>query len=68
MTAFAGSAAAHTCHADGCEVHVSPARLMCPMHWRMVTKSLRGQVWAAYAPGQEHGPGPGAPRRSSAGG
>jgi hypothetical protein len=45
--------AAHTCHAEACEVHVPPKMLMCKTHWRMVPYGLRAAVWAAYQPGQE---------------
>lgn len=44
---------AHTCHAEGCVVHVPPRLLMCARHWRMVPKRLRDALWAVYVPGQE---------------
>ena len=43
----------HTCHADGCEVHVPPKLFMCKRHWYMVPYGLRCAVWATYQPGQE---------------
>jgi hypothetical protein len=44
--------AAHTCHAKGCKVEVSPELLMCLKHWRMVPRELQRQVWLHYRPGQ----------------
>jgi hypothetical protein len=43
----------HTCHARGCNVPVPPRLLMCRVHWRMVPKPLRDEVWMTYRPGQE---------------
>ena len=50
---FAERAAAHTCHADGCDSHVPPKMFMCRRHWFMVPRDLRDLVWATYRPGQE---------------
>ena len=44
---------AHTCHARDCNVHVSPAVLMCRAHWHMVPRALQRAVYATYRPGQE---------------
>ena len=46
-------AAAHHCHADGCDVAVPPKLLMCGRHWRLVPARLKARVWATYVPGQE---------------
>ena len=43
----------HTCHAEGCEVHVPPRIFMCRTHWFQVPMYLRGRLLAAYQPGQE---------------
>ena len=43
----------HVCHAEGCDILVSPKMLMCRKHWRMVPKALQARVWATYRPGQE---------------
>jgi len=43
----------HLCHAEACTAVVSPKRLMCPRHWRMVPRHLQSAVWANYRPGQE---------------
>jgi hypothetical protein len=47
-------AARHTCHADGCDLHVPPAMFMCRRHWFMLPKAMRDAVWAEYVPGQEN--------------
>lgn len=44
---------AHTCHAEGCTVPVSPTMLMCGKHWFQVPKNLQREVWRHYRPGQE---------------
>jgi hypothetical protein len=38
----------HTCHAEGCEVHVPPRIFMCRSHWVMVPMELRGRLLAEY--------------------
>jgi len=43
----------HTCHAEGCDVHVPPRLLMCAKHWRVVPYGLKVAVLAHYQPGQE---------------
>lgn len=43
----------HTCHAQGCDVSVPPALLMCGRHWRLVPAELQAAVWRAYRRGQE---------------
>ena len=43
----------HICHALRCSIPVPPKMLMCKMHWWMVPKLLRDEVWATYRPGQE---------------
>lgn len=48
-----GRSDAHTCHAEGCDVHVPPRMLMCRKHWRMVPYGIQVAVWAEYQPGQE---------------
>lgn len=53
----------HTCHADNCEVHCPPSKLMCPAHWRMVDPPLQRAVWVTYRSGQERLE-PGGPRPS----
>lgn len=55
----------HTCHAEGCPLHVPPAMLMCRRHWSMVPRPLQRQVWATYQDGQE-ALAEGGPRPSSA--
>lgn len=46
-------AEAHTCHWNGCQVHVPPKLFMCKSHWFKLPKALRDRVWDAYVPGQE---------------
>jgi hypothetical protein len=36
----------HHCHANDCPVATSPKLLMCARHWRLVPKTMQGQVWA----------------------
>lgn len=48
----------HVCHADGCEVEIAPAFLMCSKHWRMVPKPLQAAVWRYFRPGQEQAKDP----------
>ena len=43
----------HHCHAEGCEVSVSPNMHMCLAHWQMVPKLLQGLIWKHYRSGQE---------------
>lgn len=43
----------HHCHAFGCKNTVSPKKLMCLKHWRMVPAAIQKAVWATYVPGQE---------------
>ena len=43
----------HHCHAENCTTPVPPKMFMCRLHWFMVPKDLRAQVWFAYVPGQE---------------
>lgn len=50
--------APHTCHAEGCSVHVPPAMFACRRHWSMVPKDLQRELWRVYLPGQEAGLAP----------
>lgn len=43
----------HTCHAEGCNVVVSPKLLFCRQHWFLLSQSLQHQIWKHYVPGQE---------------
>lgn len=44
----------HTCHADSCTVPVPRKMFMCKRHWYTLPKSMRDEVWLAYALGQEN--------------
>lgn len=41
----------HLCPGPGCQLHVSPDRLMCRGHWYAVPKPLRDLVWATWRSG-----------------
>lgn len=38
----------NTCPIDGCTRQHSRTKLMCKMHWYMVPKQLRDELWDAY--------------------
>ena len=42
----------HKCHAYGCKTKCKPEFLMCPRHWRMVSKKLQLEVYRHYVDGQ----------------
>lgn len=42
----------HTCHAKNCKTNCKPEYLMCPRHWRMVSRSTQNAVYRYYQPGQ----------------
>ena len=43
----------HHCHWPGCDKKCPPSCWGCLKHWRMLPKSLRDRIWAAFRPGQE---------------
>lgn len=43
----------HTCHAEGCEVHVPPRMFMCKPHWYALPMAKRALILSTYQPGQE---------------
>lgn len=42
----------HKCPATGCTLNVAAHQLMCRIHWYMVPKALRDDVYAAWANGR----------------
>lgn len=42
----------HTCHANFCDDHCAPEKLMCLRHWRMVSPASQRAVLSAYRSGQ----------------
>lgn len=46
----------HYCHAWQCITPVPRRMFMCRVHWYMVPKSLRDQIWKHYREGQEEDP------------
>lgn len=47
------AAGKHMCHWPTCTRPVPPALWGCKVHWMMLPKVLRDQIWATYRPGQE---------------
>ena len=43
------------CMHPHCRRPVAPKYLACRDHWYQLPAELRGEVWDAYRPGQEHG-------------
>jgi hypothetical protein len=49
----AGQTRGHTCHWPGCQTEVPPAMWGCQMHWYMLPKDIRSEIWRAYEIDQE---------------
>ena len=54
------SSGVRRCPIPRCGYQIDPSRLMCRLHWYLVPKEVRDQVWASWRSGQgafsrEHG-------------
>lgn len=43
-----GRGETHRCPIGDCQRAVRAGHLMCPIHWRQVSKAYRDEVWAAW--------------------
>jgi hypothetical protein len=47
------SSGVHRCPIPRCGCRIDPSRLMCRLHWYLVPKEVRDQVWATWRSGQD---------------
>lgn len=45
---------ARTCRADECKAVVAPGFLMCPHHWKLVSRHTQREVYRTYKTWQKH--------------